>query len=465
MKKLFLISLLSLNFLCPVFSQTGPHIDEIDNRKYSFSLDKTRILTVTYDALGFWDTETGNLVWGKKYSDLGLPQPYDAFSYTLSPDKKYLMLKSGGAQPAYIINLQTFIAKKTQLSPGQIMADNTVLIGDNYGNVTRWDIETQQQLEWKHFKNSFISDDRTKVIIPSGKKYKAYDIYTKKIESYDYQRESYGSPGTPVPGDHFIKLAYKDSVVHVYNKEGKVITQFTLKEGATMPEDARIIGVSATKPHMYVLENNHIYSPNHIYQGYINCYEIPSGKHLWKAELNASNEDIKQAQAKKKAEEDAFARKKTEERERKMANARPGYKVFDSKFTRLSIPYTMDYNSAQGFELTGDQFASSAFRLNSGSVLFGMGKICSCDDNTSYLVMIRNQGQSADRSNFLIATYGLDGSEINVRNIGTTQKDPSGVIRFDFTVSGGGCSFTINGKTSHPNGHVESSQVQLLNCR
>ena len=147
-----------------------------------------------------------------------------------------------------------------------------------------------------------------------------------------------------------------------------------------------------------------------------------------------------------------------------IAKADPNYPNFTIQFNQMSLPYTFDYNTAKGREITSDPFITRYFIPRSGTSIYALGKICECNDNASYLIMLRNQGQSTDVSTFQVASFTSKGTYLGAKLIGSTQKDPSGTTLFTFTISGG-CGFNITGQTLHPNGHKESLNVNSIGCR
>jgi hypothetical protein len=146
-------------------------------------------------------------------------------------------------------------------------------------------------------------------------------------------------------------------------------------------------------------------------------------------------------------------------------NAKPGFKEFDAQFTDLTLPYTMNYDNAQGFTMAYSDFVKNAVILNdNSSQLFGMGRICACNEYVSYLFMVRTKTQTTDRSNFIVITYEVDGTYVYSENIGTTQKDASEIITTNFTISGNQCGAQVKSKMTHGNGYTDDKSVGLPGC-
>ncbi|HWA33948.1 MAG TPA: hypothetical protein VG737_07460, partial [Cyclobacteriaceae bacterium] len=237
---------------------------------------------------------------------------------------------------------------------------------------------------------------------------------------------------------------------------------YPMKYGSTPGVPAQLVWDDADRIIVWENKNDRNYSK---YENFVVVYNRNTGEVIKEIPLNRSQEEAKkireaeeEAQRKRQAEADAA-------RQEKMANAKPGFKKFDASFRDLGLPFTMDYNSAQGFSLGGDAFINSDMGLRSGSEIYGMGRICSCNDNSTYLLMVRNKTSTTDLSNFIIVSFDIGGNRVGSRTIGATQKDPSGITRLDFTISNAYCGAQVKAATTYSNGNKEDKSFSFGGCR
>jgi hypothetical protein len=142
-------------------------------------------------------------------------------------------------------------------------------------------------------------------------------------------------------------------------------------------------------------------------------------------------------------------------------------KEFFVNFTPLALPYTLDYNTAQGRDISGLAFVKKKYYIDGyAKTAHAMGELAKCGDTRVYLLMLRNKTGSSDNSNFAVASYDNSG-ELKYKIIAQTQVvNGSPTQKADFTISKSGSTITINVSTTHAGGNVtkETFTVNTSSC-
>jgi hypothetical protein len=440
-------------FATTAFSQSGPHMAASKIVKVLFSGDGKRMMTASYYDVAIWNLENFSVIRKFKYEDLGLPVS-DDYDFAADPGMTLLWLKGFSKRTGALLDVEKWEYKTVGYSIDFISADHTGVSYDfSVQDTYLLDLATGAQTQIKGFRGYIdMSPDGKYVIVYSVKgKPKKYDFATKTVSTYKAE-----SAGTQ-------RVSYSANILDdkmIEFNPGKVTRKMVVGSNYYL-ERPRLVKIDNDRARAAILEFD--YQSNEVYRCHLVFYSLPSGEVLKDIELNGPSGEAEKFNAAQKAAEEERQKQAEAARQQKLANARPGFLTFDSKFTNLSLPYTMDYNNAKGFSLAGDGFINSAMGMRAGSEIFGMGKICSCADHTSYLLMVQNKSASTDLSNFIVVSFDIDGTELGRHTIGATQKDPSGVIKLDFTIPTG-CLGTVNAKMTYPNGSVVDKSFSFSGC-
>ena len=463
MIKFILIPILVF-FSISIVAQIGPHHPEEQIRYVKFSESGDRYITIAGKDIALWETETGNILWVKKFTDFKIPE---VNNWVLFPivDKELNRLYINDNRK-YILNFETGTGKELNGNLVAFLPNNKLLIVQDFTSIYSVINATTHEVEAELGKYISVipADGGKKLVAKSLKKTKIYDIdagkWVKALDNTDNVnsqaavhpfRETHN-----VIGEYEIKYNYSTKKINITKGEESKLPD--LIPGAK--NDPKCISINKEKQCIYILEFKVDASqyPRNFYQSYLTSYAVPSGEVLWRRELNKDA-----TQAKKEGHEVDLKKKK--EQEALLANIDPGLKIFDAQFTNLSIPYTLNYDNATGFDITYNAYITKSLYPKNGTSVYGMGRICSCSGNYSYLVMMRTKDQYKDLSNFIVISFGPDGKSSGSQNIGTTQKDAAGIVKSIFTISGAGCNYSIATTKTWPNGHVEKKNTQISNCK
>jgi hypothetical protein len=464
--------MLRLLFLCVIIlpklicAQTGPHNSANQVPFVLFSDDNARFVTATYTDIAFWNSASGKIIWHKTFAQLGLGSSVDIlFNFKISPNLKYIYVK--GNPGNFLMNTETMEVKAVVQTIDFISSYGTGI----YTDVNKKKSHTTDFNTWEECKGigsgSLSADGKKLLEYISDKKHKSYDLATKKAETIKGDMWSAIRKPKYAGGSFIADLNYVPAAeIILKDKEGRELKKFAPKYGGFGQDQFKIIAYIPDSACIFTHEQKYFRKTNEtLYKDYIMCYSVPDGNVIRETELSSSDEKGEEEAKKQELERQARQKEEYEKRKKLIENAKPGYAAFDAQFTDLSIPYTFSYDALKGFELVGWDFLNPAIIPQSTSVIYGIGRICECNDSKSYLIMIRDKTPSNEHSSFIILSYGLDGSIIGNRNIGTTQKDPSGIITLELSISGSGCGMDIKSKMVYPNGHTEDKSTRIGGCK
>lgn len=464
--KAYIYLLLFLFLQKLAFSQSGPHKTSEKIMHVVFSNSGDRFLTLTASQIAMWEAKRGKLVWIKNYTDFNIPKPQNTFLYPRANEAfNYLFIRD---YSGYVLDLNNFTGTKVNNAFKFLYGDKLLIDNWNGQQERLYSIadvtgKIEQELGMYYSVNS--SEDGTLIFCRTKKSSKTFDLIQNKWVKDLKQIPSRPSTPKVEQFNQTTKIINGNSTVsYDFSTRKAFITQqgqrkdLPILEGAGVDEVSKFVNYEKSEVYLLEVKTTMLAYPNFIAQSYLSAYSVPSGELLWRRELSEDPEV-----AKKQIQE--AEEKKRKEREEMLAKADPEFKKFDAQFTNLSIPYTLNYDNAQGFELTGNSYIQKALYPKTGTRVYGMGRICSCDGNYSYLVMFRTQDQYKDLSNFIIVSFDMFGKSTGSQNIGTTQKDNAGVVKSIFTITGAGCNYSVASSTTWPNGHVDKKNATISNCK
>ncbi len=454
----FLLAFVLFTYPCICFgqAQSGPHSATSPIKEIKFSADGKRMLTASYLEAAIWNTEDFSVIRTLDFKAIGLLIS-DDYHFVTDPAMKQLWLKGFSLREGALVDIDQWTFFKVGYDINFISSTGVGVSWSPAAETYLVNLQTGERTHLKEVDGNYFphlsADGKTMRCPGKGKKDKVYDFSTGKFSSAKEEERP--------TSKYYVDIQPVKGTISF----GGITRPFAVG-GGTVPEFARIVQQNSEKAEVIVLENQNTYDQAlnaKTFQNYLVWYDLTSGDVKRKIALNGSIEEAKAIQAEQKRIADEKKVADDAARQARIANAKPGFKEFDAKFTNLTVPYVMNYSAAQGFALN-DAFFSGDMPMRSGSEVFGMGRICSCSDKSSYLIMVRNRTESTDLSNFMIVSYDIDGTRLGSRTIGATQKDPAGVTRLDFTISGGYCGYQLKAAVTYPNGHTEDRSFSFGNC-
>lgn len=119
------------------------------------------------------------------------------------------------------------------------------------------------------------------------------------------------------------------------------------------------------------------------------------------------------------------------------------YETFEGliiNYDDLPLPWQLDYDNIRGRDVSQYSYKDKISYGNlSGSSLHAIGKVFAAEGNIGLISVYRRVQGSLDLSWFKISVFDNHGNHLQTENIGSTQKDASGVpFRVDFSVRDAG---------------------------
>lgn len=447
--------------------QSGPHSANGNVIGYYISQDNSKLLTLSYHEVVLWDLEQKKPIWIKRYSEYNLPEPLYIDNWKVEPTLTgYLYIQTSSDK--ILIHLTSLQMKKTNQLYSNFTYNGKGVITDYNGKNFIVDLDTEKYIEIKDFNGGAVTEDGKKMVSwYKNNIYKEYDFETNQISKVDYSKK------TEVRNDRFnatvgqeyaVSLKPIEKDILIYDLNHKHVGRFPMKTKGIKEPSCRLVKGLSDKPYLYSFEVNNITKPEGtIFQNYIVLYKVPSGEILTVIELNNSGQQA-QMELQKKIKEVEQQRKEDEvRRQQMMIQSKNGYKEFDAKFSSLSLPFVFNESSSVGFEIT-DPFIANDLHSKSGSKIYGLGRVCSCKDFNTYLILIKNQSDQSNSSNYFLITYHLNGNFVGSKNICSSQIHTNGNTNFDFSINGTNCDYTIKGKITYSNGTSQIREFRYPGC-
>jgi len=462
---------LVIGMLCLISFQTigqsGPHSATGNVIGYHISQDNSKLLTISYYEVVLWDLELKKPLWVKRYSDYNLPEPLYIDNWKVEPTLTgYLYIQTSSDK--ILINLTSLQMKKTNQLFSNFTYNGKGVVTNYNGKNFIVDLDTEKYYEIKDFNGGAVTDDGKKLVSwYKNNIYKEYDFETNQISKVDYTKKN------EVRNDRFnatvgqtysVSLKPIEKEILIYDLNHKHVGRFPLKTKGVKDPSCRLVKGLNDKPYLYVFEvDNKVKPEGTVFQNYIVLYNLPSGEILNVIELNHSSQQAQVELAKKMKEAEQQRKEDEIRRQQMMLQSKNGYTEFDGKFTNINLPCVLKDIQLAGFEIS-DAFILNDIKTKSGSKIYGLGRVCSCKDFNTYLVVIKNQNDQSYSSTYYMVTYKIDGDFVGSKNIATSQMDSKVNTIVDLSLSGTNCDFYMNTKVTSSHGISDIKEYHYPGC-
>jgi hypothetical protein len=447
--------------------QSGPHSANGNVIGFYISQDNDKLLTLSYYEVVLWDLESKKPIWIKRYSEYNLPEPLYIDNWKVEPTLTgYLYIQTSSDK--ILINLTSLQMKKTNQLFSNFTYNGKGVVTNYNGKNFIVDLDTDKSHEIKDFSGGAVTEDGKKLVSwYKNNIYKEYDFETHQISKVDYSKKTElrnDRFNATVGQEYSVSLKPIEKDILIYDLNHKHVGRFSMKTKGIKEPSCRLVKGLTDKPYLYTFEVNNIAKPEGtIFQNYIVLYQVPSGEIVNVIELNNSSQEA-QVELEKKIKEVEHQRKEDEvRRQQMMIQSKNGYKEFDGKFTSINFPYAVQDQSAIGFEIN-DPFIVNDLQVKPGSKIYGIGRVCSCKDFNTYLIITKNSIDQQNTSNYYLVTYRLDGNLIASKNIGASQLNAKGNTYFECSINGTNCDYTIKGKFTNSNGVSQIREYRYSGC-